>query len=110
MEDDQRVIFIYTHVPLHWTSRTTTANSWWSDNIHADILFNMINEKAEKLDIVFLYGHNHSENYADAYPDGGSVNFFAPGDTIRIPNGQVAASGNYTEETIKFTYLSNKSS
>ena len=64
-----------------------------SDNIHADILFNMINEKAEKLDIVFLYGHNHSENYAEAYPDGGSVNFFAPGDTIRIPNGQVAASG-----------------
>ncbi len=104
-KEDQRVIFIYTHVPLHWSSRTTTANSWWSDNIHADILFNMINEKAEKLDIVFLYGHNHSENYAEAYPDGGSVNFFAPGDTIRIPNGQVAASGNYTEETIKFTYL-----
>ena len=102
---DQRVIFIYTHVPLHWTSRSTTMNSWWSDNIHADILFNMINEKAEDLDIVFLYGHNHSENYADAYPAGGTVNFFAPGDEIRIPNGQVAASGNYTEEIIKFTYL-----
>ena len=102
---DERVVFIYTHVPLHWTSRTTTMNSWWSDNIHADILFNMLNEKAENIDIVFLYGHNHSENYADAYPEGGSVNFFAPGDTIRIPNGTVAASGNYTEETIKFTYL-----
>ena len=103
--EDQRVVFIYTHVPLHWSSRSTTMNSWWSDNIHADILFNMINEKAENLDIVFLYGHNHSENYADAYPDGGTVNFFAPGDEIRIPNGQVAASGNYTVETIKFTYL-----
>ena len=103
--EDQRVIFIYTHVPLHWSSRSTTMNSWWSDNIHADILFNMINEKAEDLDIVFLYGHNHSENYAEAYPAGGTVNFFAPGDTIRIPNGQVAASGNYTEEIIKFTYL-----
>ena len=103
--EDQRVVFIYTHVPLHWSSRSTTMNSWWSDNIHADILFNMINEKAEDLDIVFLYGHNHSENYAESYPNGGTVNFFAPGDEIRIPNGQVAASGNYTLETIKFTYL-----
>ncbi len=103
-EGNEKPIIIATHVPMHWTSRTTTAAGWWSDNIYAKTLFDVVNEAALYQDIIFLFGHNHSEGYADAYPEGGSVNLFVPGDTIRIPDGRVASGGNYTEEIINFVY------
>ncbi|MBQ4207231.1 MAG: hypothetical protein II621_02910, partial [Clostridia bacterium] len=35
---------------------------------------------------------------------GGSVNFMAPGDTVRIPNPEKRGEDNYLEETLNFTY------
>ncbi|MBN2038109.1 MAG: metallophosphoesterase [Chitinispirillaceae bacterium] len=102
--DEPRPVLIATHVPLHWSGRTTTALSWWSDNIHADILFNVINKAAEDLDIVMYAGHNHSEDLEDPYLNSGVI-YFDKGDSIRIPNGKAAAGGNYTIETLAFTYL-----
>ncbi len=52
--------------------------------------------------IIFLFGHNHSGDYDDDI--GGSVNFMAPGDTVRIPTPDKKGAGCYTEETLNFTY------
>lgn len=102
--DCTKPIFIYTHVPMHWTWRSTTRASWWSDNIYAATLFNVINNAGKDLDLVFIHGHNHGEYYG-TYPENSCTEFFVAGDTIRIPNGTVASDGNYTTETLNFTYM-----
>ncbi len=94
--DTRPVIFI-THVPLHHTTRT-----FGGDNMYASYIFNVINEAAKSLDIIFLFAHNHSGDYDDYI--GGSVNFMAPGDTVRIPKPDKFGKDNYSEETLNFTY------
>jgi len=94
---DLRPVIIMTHVPLHHTTR-----SFGSDNRYSSYLFDVINKKAETLDIVFLFGHNHSKGYDDYI--GGSVNFMKPGDIIRIPDAKNPGKSNYSEETLNFTY------
>lgn len=94
---DSRPVLVLTHVPLHHTDRTK-----YGDNMYSSYLFNVLNEAAEKLDIVFLFGHNHSGHYDDYI--GGTVNFLAPGDTIRIPLPDKKGEDCYTEETLNFTY------
>lgn len=94
--DNRPVIFI-THVPLHYTSRTL-----YRDNCYSAHVFNVINEAAKTLDIIFLFAHNHSGEYDDYI--GGSVNFMAPGDTVLIPMTDKHGKGCYTEETLNFTY------
>lgn len=94
--DTRPVIFI-THVPLHHTTRTLGG-----DNMYAKYLFDVINEAAKQLDIIFLFAHNHSGDYDDYI--GGSVNFMAPGDTVRIPDPDHRSADTYLEETLNFTY------
>ena len=94
---DRRPVIFITHVPLHHTDRTLGG-----DNKYAACLFNVINEAAKTLDIIFLFAHNHSGDYDDYI--GGSVNFMAPGDTVRIPNGEDKIKVGYSEETLNFTY------
>jgi len=90
---DTRPVIILTHVPMHYSTR-----SGGKDNKDAALLFNVINAAAEKLDIVFLFGHNHSKAYDDYI--GGSVNLLKEGEEILIPDGK----GGYTAETLNFTY------
>ncbi len=97
---DYRPVIILTHVPLHHSGRSSGG-----DNMYSSYLFNVINKAAEKLDIVFLFGHNHSGAYDDYI--GGSVNFLKPGDTIRIPKAGKISSDDYTEETLNFTYTNS---
>lgn len=94
--DNRPVIFI-THVPLHHTTRTLGG-----DNMYAKYLFDVINEAAKQLDIIFLFAHNHSGDYDDYI--GGSVNFMAPGNTVRIPDPDHRSADTYLEETLNFTY------
>lgn len=94
---DKRPVIVLTHVPLHHTDRNK-----YGDNMYASYIFNVLNEKAKQLDIVFLFGHNHS-NDCDDYI-GGSVNFMAPGEKIRIPLPDKRGEDCYTEETLNFTY------
>ena len=94
--DTRPVIFI-THVPLHHTTRT-----FGGDNYYASYIFDVINEAAKSLDIIFLFAHNHSGDFDDYI--GGSVNFMAPGDTIRIPVAKKLGNDSYTEKTLNFTY------
>lgn len=95
--EDFRPVIIITHVPLHHTRR-----GGGGDNQYASYLFDVINKAAEKLDIIFLFGHNHSSDYDDYI--GGSVNYIAKGETIRIPYADKRSETEYKEETLNFTY------
>jgi hypothetical protein len=94
---DMRPVIVMTHLPLHHTSRVL-----YSDNKYASYIFNVLNAAGRTLDIVFLFGHQHSGDYDDYI--GGSVNFMAPGDTIRVPRTDWAGEDCYTNETLTFTY------
>ncbi|MBR3620474.1 MAG: hypothetical protein IKN56_03130, partial [Clostridia bacterium] len=94
---DRRPVILITHVPLHFTKRSS-----YGDDLYSSYIFNVINEAAQTLDIIFLFGHNHSGDYDDYI--GGSVNFMAPGDTVLIPTPDKRGDGCYTEETLNFTY------
>ena len=97
----KKPVMIATHVPLSWSARSTTGATWWMDNIYADVLFEVINDAARKLDIVYLFGHNHSDGY-DNYI-GGSINYLGVGDVMRVPNG-TNGTENYENKIINFTY------
>lgn len=101
---DTRPIFIATHVPLHMTSRTSSLYSS-GDNMYSSYLFDVINAAGSSLDIVFLYGHNHSHGW-DSYIGGSSV-YLKKGDTIYIPDstGASGTTNNFTNETLTFTYM-----
>lgn len=110
---DTRPVLIVTHVPMHWSPRSTTGQGWWNDNIYADILFDVVNRAGESLDIVFLFGHNHSSYngttngtvYAGYDQDiGGALAYVGKGETMRVPNGTTGTT-NYTEQTLSFTYM-----
>ena len=94
---DRRPVILITHVPLHFTKRSS-----YGDDLYSSYIFNVINKAAQTLDIIFLFGHNHSGDYDDYI--GGSVNFMAPGDTVFIPTPDKRGEGCYTEETLNFTY------
>ena len=94
---DLRPVIVMTHLPLHHTDRAL-----YADNLYASYLFNVINAAGRTLDIVFLFGHQHSGDYDDYI--GGSVNFMAPGDTIRVPKADARGENAYTNETLTFTY------
>ena len=95
---DTRPVIVMTHLPLHHTYRAN-----YADNKYAAYIFDAINKAAEKLDMIFLFGHQHSGDYDDYI--GGSVNFLAPGDTIRVPLTDKSGENCYSEETLNFTYL-----
>lgn len=94
---DTRPVIIMTHVPLHHSDRTLGG-----DNLYSSYLFEVINKAAEKLDIIFLFGHNHSGDYDDYI--GGAVNLLQPGDTIRLPDPNNLSETEYTEAKLNFIY------
>lgn len=97
---DNRPIFVVTHLPLHHMSRDN-----YGDNLYGKPIFDVLNEYGKYLDIIFLFGHNHSSGYDDYI--GGSVNYIAKGEEIRIPipDASQAGENGYTEETLSFTYM-----
>ena len=105
--DETRPMIIMSHVPMHWSLRSTAAN-WYYDNIYANILFEAVNEAAKDLDILFLFGHNHSTPAVSGteYDDeiGGALAYVAKGESMKVPNGTDGTS-NYTTETLNFTYM-----
>lgn len=101
---ETRPVIIAGHVPLHFTARTSSRHST-GDNLYSSLIFDAVNESAESLDIIYLYGHNHSKGW-DCYM-GGGASFLAPGDTILIPQFKDTDvnSDTYTEEQLNFTYF-----
>ncbi len=95
----EKPIFVCSHVPLHYSRRTSTMAS--QDNIYARLIFDVLNEYGKQLNIIFLFGHNHSDS-DDDYLGGGSV-YLREGDTILIANeGDYRSFGTYT---LNFTYM-----
>lgn len=103
---DKRPVFIATHVPLHMSSRTSSKYGDVGDNMYSSYLFDVINEAGKNLDIVYLYGHNHSWGW-DSYL-GGSAVYRTKGDILPVPDcGGVstAYTDKYTNEKLNFTYM-----
>ena len=101
---EKRPVFIAGHVPLHFTARTSSRHTT-GDNLYSSLVFNVVNEAAKELDIVYLFGHDHSKGW-DCYLGGSSV-YKAKGDTLLIPqfSEEKRNTDVYTEEELKFTYL-----
>ncbi len=83
-------IFVLTHIPLHATSR--------ADNKSAYLIIDTLNKYGDALDIIVMFGHNHSGSYDRC--NGGSTTYFDKGSTMEIYRNNKTVS-----ETINFTYL-----
>lgn len=94
---ETRPIFIATHTGLHYDIDRADGN-----NQYAYILFDAINEAAKKLDIIFLFGHNHTNGDELV---GGSLTCYTKGDKIGVctENSIAKRSGSYT--VLNFTYM-----
>ena len=91
-------IFVISHLPLHYSMRTNQDG----DNIYAKDIFDVLQDgAAQGLNIIFLFGHNHSNGFDDYL--GGPKVFLTPGDSINIAvHGSKTA---YTAETLNFVYM-----
>ena len=91
-------IFVLSHLPLHYTLRSrNTGDGRWGE-----YLINVLNEAGEKgLNIIFLFGHNHSNSWDD-YLGGGSI-CLEKGDEINVckPGNSLA----WNTHTLNFTYI-----
>ena len=89
-------IFVVTHVPLHYSTR--------GDNPYASYIVDVLNKYGDKLDIIFMYGHNHSQDYDACL--GGSINYVEKGDYLEYYRFDESKKKATKEDApIKFTYL-----
>ncbi len=98
LENDKinKPVFMVTHVPLHYSSRT--------DNPCASLIVDVLNKHGKNLDIIFMFGHNHSSKYDDCL--GGGVNFVRRGSSLKYFEYDANKKrSNPTTKTINFTYL-----
>lgn len=99
-------IFVLNHIGLHWSNRTGDQGT----GMHAELLVNVLNEAGDKgLNVIYLYGHNHSGGYDDAL--GGGAVYFKKGDQIEVPDSAEffvnahQAKKKHKTYTINFTYM-----
>lgn len=91
-------IFVLSHLPLHYSMRTHEGGG---DGKYANYIFDVLNEAgAAGLNIIFLFGHNHSHGWDDYL--GGAAIFLTTGDKINIAQSSNTA---FQEETLNFTYM-----
>ena len=86
--NDLRPVFICSHQPIHDNENNRNRYSYY--------IVNAINTYAEKLDIIFFFGHTHL-GIDDL---GGGVTFVKKGTTLRIPKEL-----NSVSVTLNFTYM-----
>ena len=103
-EGETRPVIITGHVPLHYTARTSSMHTT-GDNMYSSLIFDAVNDAAADLDIIYLFGHNHSKGW-DCYL-GGSCVYKAPGDTMLLPvfDDTRVTTDEFTEKTLNFTYM-----
>ena len=93
-------IFVLCHVPVHYSMRTETSNNAKTARPMVDVL----NQAgADGLNIIFLFGHNHSGGYDD-FLGAGSV-YLKKGDTMIVPEYGENFKYNWDEVTLNFTYM-----
>ncbi len=94
-------IFVVSHASLHFTARQMKQG----EGRYAKLIFDVLNDYGAKgLNIIFMYGHNHSSGW-DVYM-GNGAQFLPKGDKIRIADpidaGVMESSQEYT---LNFTYM-----
>lgn len=90
-------IFVVSHLPLHYSMRTKNDG----DGMYANYIFDVLNAAgANGLNIIFLYGHDHSNGWDDYL--GGAAVYLAKGNQINIAQGSKTA---FNVETLNFTYM-----
>ena len=93
-------IFVLCHVPLHYSMRTETSANAKTARPMVDVL----NQAgADGLNIIFLFGHNHSGGYDD-FLGAGSV-YLKKGDSMIVPEYGDNYKYNWDTVTLNFTYL-----
>ncbi|MBQ8287351.1 MAG: metallophosphoesterase [Clostridia bacterium] len=96
-EGYDKPIFVVSHLGLHYSMRTY----YEGDCKYAYYIFNALNEAAKKgLNIVYLYGHDHSNGWDDYL--GGAAVYLAKGDSILVGQGTNTSK---KKKTLAFTYL-----
>ena len=103
-QGETRPMIIAGHVPLHFTARTTSRHNT-GDNMYASYVFDVVNEAGESLDIIYLFGHNHSKGW-DCYIGGASV-FKEPGEEVLIPDpgNNTSYADEFITRKLTFTYM-----
>ncbi len=96
-ENYTKPVFVASHVPLHYSARTKNDG----DGKYASYLFDVINEAAEELTVIYLFGHDHSNGW-DNYL-GGSAVYLPVGESINV--AVAGSQTSYTTETLNFTYM-----
>lgn len=96
---DNRPVFVIAHLPLHYTRRTKDGDG---DNMYADKIVDVLNRYGDQLTILYMFGHNHSDNYDDYL--GGAAIYLPVGATMPVPLSSTTSFGN---KTLKFTYLNS---
>lgn len=94
---ETRPVILATHAGIHYDIDRTDAN-----NKYAYILFDVVNEVAEDLDIVYLFGHNHTDGDEQV---GGSITFYRPGDEIEVCTETSMDDKAGTPQKLNFTYM-----
>ena len=96
-EEYSKPIFVLSHLSLHYSMRTY----YDGDGMYAKYIYDEIDKAAlNGLNIIFMYGHNHSNGWDD-YLGGASV-FLNKGDSILISDG---TKYKYETYTLNFTYM-----
>ncbi len=99
---ETRPVLVATHVPLHFSRWTAEGG----DNIWAGELFDALNARGDRLDLVFLFGHNHGGHGDSSI--GGSCILRQPGEDLLVPDpqdGETAGTKRYRRETLTFSYM-----
>ena len=94
---ETRPILIASHTGLHYDIDRMDGN-----NQYASILFDAINEAAKQLDIVFFFGHNHTNGDERV---GGSLTFYTKGDKLDVCTTTSIAEKSGTSKKLNFTYM-----
>ena len=90
-------IFVVSHLPLHYSMRTKNDG----DGMYAYHIFDVLNKAgANGLNIIFLYGHDHSNGWDDYL--GGAAVYLKKGDQINIAQGSQTV---FEAKTLNFTYM-----
>lgn len=99
--NDDRPVFITSHIPLHYSQRSNSGANY--DNTYSKLIFDVLNEYGKKLNIIFLFGHNHSSTHDDYI--GGAAVYLPVGETIYIPTEKT--NNDYTQHKLNFTYMNS---
>ena len=96
-EHETRPILIASHTGLHYDIDRKDGN-----NQYAYVMFDAINEAAKSLDVVFFFGHNHTNGDEQV---GGSLTFYQRDDKLNICTETSIANKMGTPSTLNFTYM-----